>query len=233
MPPAFPEWLTILSVVSLAMGVVCALVIVVDLFRHPQKMAVMNIVWVTTALFGSVLWLAAYWRWSRNLAGKDERAPMPVMIFKASSHCGAGCTMGDLIAEWLVWFVPSVALWFGWHSWFAEKIFAVWILDFLLAYVIGVGIQYFTIAPMRHLSVGPGILAALKADTVSIIAWQLGMYGLMALIQFAWFRPAYGDVAPVGSVEFWFAMQLAMIAGFVTSYPFNWLLVRIGWKEKM
>ena len=33
--------------------------------------------------------------------------------------------------------------------------------------------------------------------------------------------------------EFWFAMQLAMLAGFVTSYPVNWLLIRIGWKERM
>ncbi len=33
--------------------------------------------------------------------------------------------------------------------------------------------------------------------------------------------------------EFWFAMQAAMLAGFCTAYPVNWLLIRAGVKEKM
>ncbi|MFZ3340837.1 MAG: DUF4396 domain-containing protein [Terriglobales bacterium] len=28
-------------------------------------------------------------------------------------------------------------------------------------------------------------------------------------------------------------MQIGMIVGFLTSYPINFLLIRIGWKEKM
>jgi hypothetical protein len=34
-------------------------------------------------------------------------------------------------------------------------------------------------------------------------------------------------------VEFWGAMQVAMIAGFITSYPMNWWLIRVGIKERM
>jgi hypothetical protein len=37
----------------------------------------------------------------------------------------------------------------------------------------------------------------------------------------------------VDSVEFWFMMQLAMWCGFVTSYPANWWLLRVGIKEAM
>ena len=59
------------------------------------------------------------------------------------------------------------------------------------------------------------------------------MYGMMAVIQFLWFKPAFGATAEVNTPEFWFGMQLAMLAGFCTSYPVNWLLIRIGWKEKM
>ena len=33
--------------------------------------------------------------------------------------------------------------------------------------------------------------------------------------------------------EFWFAMQIAMLCGFATAYPMNWLLIRTGIKEKM
>jgi hypothetical protein len=55
----------------------------------------------------------------------------------------------------------------------------------------------------------------------------------MAVIQFLWFKPAYGGIASVASFEFWFAMQLAMLAGFCTSFPVNCYLIRIGVKEKM
>ena len=77
------------------------------------------------------------------------------------------------------------------------------------------------------------LVAAAKADIASITAWQVGMYGLMAIIQFLWFKPVYGGIAKVASPEFWFAMQLAMLGGFTTSYPVNWWLIRIGVKEKM
>ncbi len=152
---------------------------------------------------------------------------------KGASHCGAGCTLGDLAAEWLSFAFPVIAVWFGWHGIFAEKTFAVWILDFLLALVFGVAFQYWTIVPMRNLSLGEGIRAAVKADIASISAWQVGMYGAMALIQFVWFKPRFGNIAEVNTPEFWFAMQLAMLAGFATAYPINWLLISKGWKEKM
>jgi hypothetical protein len=32
---------------------------------------------------------------------------------------------------------------------------------------------------------------------------------------------------------FWFIIQIAMLAGFLTSYPVNWWLPRAGIKEKM
>jgi hypothetical protein len=37
----------------------------------------------------------------------------------------------------------------------------------------------------------------------------------------------------VDSAEFWAAMQVAMVAAFLTSYPVNWWLVSAGIKEKM
>jgi hypothetical protein len=235
---AFPHALHLIAILALAVGVVCALVVGADEFRRPQKMRIMNIVWPVTALFGSVLWLAAYLAWGRPpataSAGKDSsKPPFSVMVFKGASHCGAGCTLGDIIVEWVAFAVPAVAVWFGWRSVFAEKTFAVWIPDYLLAFLLGVAFQYFTIAPMRNLSPSQGIVAALKADIASITAWQMVMYGLMAIIQFGWFRHDFGGTAPVASPEFWFAMQIAMLAGFVTSFPVNWLLIQVGLKEKM
>jgi hypothetical protein len=232
----FPAWLHMLAIVSLAVGAVCAITVALDELRRPQKMWIMNLVWPLTALFGSVLWTAGYYRWGRAKAGgadDDSKPPFAIMVAKGSSHCGAGCTLGDIIAEWAAFAFPTIAVWFGWHSVFAEKTFAVWIPDFILAFGIGIVFQYFTIAPMRGLGLREGIAAAVKADIASISAWQIGMYCLMAAIQFGWFRSAFGGIAPVNSPEFWFAMQLSMLAGFCTSYPVNWLLIRVGWKEEM
>ena len=231
-PAAFPAWLHSLSVASVALGFVCAAVIAIDEVRRPQKMWIMNLVWPLAALFGSVLWLAAYWRWGRPRDG-DAEPPFAVMVLKGASHCGAGCTLADIVVEWAAFAFPAIAVFFGWRSLFAEKTFAVWIPDFIVAFLFGVAFQYFTIKPMRDLSPGEGIVQAAKADIASITAWQVGMYGLMAIIQFGWFRPAYGGIAEVASTEFWFAMQLAMLGGFATSYPVNWWLIRAGVKEWM
>ncbi|MET3760680.1 DUF4396 domain-containing protein [Sphingomonas sp. UYEF23] len=55
----------------------------------------------------------------------------------------------------------------------------------------------------------------------------------MELLQSGWFAHAVGGFAPVDSAGFWFAMHVAMLAGFATASSVNWLLIRIGWKEKM
>lgn len=155
------------------------------------------------------------------------------MVAEGASHCGSGCTLGDICAEWLAFSLPAVAVWFGWHSLFSDKIFAVWILDYVFAYVIGIVFQYYTIAPMRGLGFAEGVRAAAKADTLSLTAWQVGMYGFMAVAYFLIFRHALGAELKVNSVEFWFMMQIAMVFGFATSYPVNWWLLKVGLKEKM
>jgi hypothetical protein len=250
----FPSWLHDLAAWSLTLAFICAAVIVVDELGRPQKMWIMNLVWPLTALFGSVLWLTAYFVWGRDKPraeqalmkqeaqkkagdGKDgemdAKPPFPVMVGKGASHCGAGCTLGDIIAEWFAFGVPAIAVALGWKTLFSEKLFAVWILDYMVAFGIGVMFQYFTIKPMRDLSVKEGIVAALKADFFSITAWQVGMYGFMAFAQLVWFTSAFGGQAEVNTPEFWFVMQIAMICGFVTSYPVNWILIKVGLKEKM
>lgn len=242
-----PDWLHWLSIASLLLGGVCALVIAADLVRCPQNMWIMNIVWPVVATFGSVYAIYAYFRWgrlaSRKLAeeasakGEDPpnmtQTPFPVMVGRGASHCGAGCTLGDILAEWLAFFAPVVAAWFGWKTLFHEKVFAVWILDYIFAFALGVAFQYFTIKPMRGLSPLKGVVEAVKADAASLTAWQLGMYGFMAIAHFWIFGALLGAKLHVNTPEFWFMMQIAMIAGFATSYPVNWLLIRRGIKEKM
>jgi hypothetical protein len=245
--PLFPPWLQSLCTVTLAAGALCALILLVDTLRHPPRMAIMGFVWPLCALFGTVLVLLLYFMYgreteppSKQATHEDERVsvssrpqPYAITVAKGTLHCGAGCTLGDIVAEWLAFLIPPVALAFGWGSLFSQKMYSVWIFDFLLAFGFGVIFQYFAIVPMRKLSPMKGIVAALKADSLSLISWQIGMYCLMAALQFGVFKHFFGHEAPVYSVEFWGAMQAAMLAGFATSYPMNWWLIRIGIKEGM
>ncbi|WP_297298146.1 DUF4396 domain-containing protein [uncultured Methylovirgula sp.] len=237
----FPLWLHILAEISLELGLVSALIIIADETSRPQQMWIMNLVWPLCALFGGLIWLALYFRWKRGVPrnrGSAEAQPRMkpppwVAVTTSASHCGAGCTLGDILAEWLAYFLPGLAIAFGWKSLFGEKIYAVWVVDFILAFGLGIGFQYYTIKPMRDLSPRDGLIEALKADTATILAWQIGMCGFMALAQFGWAMRVYGAPIATNRPEFWLMMQVAMLCGFVTSYPVNWLLLKMGIKEEM
>jgi hypothetical protein len=233
-----PAWLHILALLSLGVGLLCALGLAIDELRRPQPMWIMNLVWPITALFGSLLALWAYRRHGRapprgQKAAARPEASMLTMAGKAAAHCGSGCTLGDIAAETLALLAPGLLIWFGWPGLFGDRIFAVWVLDYIFAFAFGIAFQYFTIQPMRGLPPGQALVQALKADALSLTAWQVGMYGTMALVQFVLFRPVFGMAIKASMPVFWFAMQIAMLAGFVTALPVNvWLLDR-GIKEKM
>ena len=223
------------AIISLLIGAASALIIVVDLLAaHKQHMWIMNLVWPITALYAGPIALWGYFtagRLSTHRAVHEAKArgeeppgqkkPFWQMVALGTTHCGAGCTLGDIVAEWGLVLFPFML--------FGKKIFAAWVVDYVLAFGFGILFQYFTIAPMRGLGLRDGIKAALKADTLSLTAWQIGMYGWMAIAIFLIFRHEIEKTDPV----FWFMMQIAMLAGFVTSYPVNWWLLRAGIKEKM
>ena len=217
-------------------GGACTLVIVIDILAgNRQRMWIMNVVWPVTALYSGPLGLWFYFRVGRlstqrrihQAQAQDEPDPAQQKPFwqtvaVATTHCGSGCALGDIVAEGGILSVVSLTL-------FGRAIFAAWAVDFVVAFLFGIVFQYFTIKPMRRLSPSRGIIAAFKADALSLTAWQVGMYGWMALATFLIFGHELGKSDPV----FWFMMQIAMLAGFLTSYPVNWRLVTAGIKERM
>lgn len=226
-----PAWLRILSIISLSVAGLCGLIIVGDEIRHPQKMWIMNLVWPITALYFGLIGLWAYYAIGRKSTSehkgheqvepKDQK-PFWQIVAVAATHCGGGCTLGDIIAEWTIfytaWTIAGAAIW------------PEYILDFTLAYLLGIVFQFFAIAPMRNLSVGPGIWAAIKADTLSLAAFEIGLFGWMALAYWVFFtHPHLRPTEPT----YWLMMQIGMALGFLANYPVNIWLINAGVKEAM
>ena len=213
--------LTALAWLAIAVAFACATAILADIFivGHRQRMRIMEIVWPVTALYLGPLALAGYWLWGRSGSGNARSLPAATVL--AVSHCGAGCTLGDIVGSSLVLVlglqIAGLGLW------------AELPLDFVLAYLLGIAFQYFTIAPMRGLGLRDGLVAALKADTLSLIAFEVGLFGWMILVQLVIFPNHLHADEPA----FWLMMQIGMALGFVTAYPVNWWLVRVGLKERM
>ncbi|MGI5149342.1 DUF4396 domain-containing protein [Plantactinospora sp. CA-294935] len=227
-----PGWVEGIGWLSLAVGFASALVILIDIFflGYRQKMWIMNLVYPITALYWGPVSVWFYFRHGRRSAKPlvsrqglpdPDKLPRWNVLSKAISHCGAGCTLGDIGAEWLVY---SFALTIG-----GKALYADFPLDFALAWLLGIVFQYFTIVPMRSIGRVRGIWAAIKADTLSIIAFQLGLFLGMWIYQEIIFAPGL----PKTTATYWMMMQLSMILGFFTAWPVNAWLVRAEWKERM
>jgi Domain of unknown function (DUF4396) len=83
---------------------------------------------------------------------------------------------------------------------------------------------------MSDLSPRRAITDAMKAETLSIIAFELGMFAWMALVYFVLFTHPH---LTADRAAYWLMMQIAASIGLATSYPVNIWLVRHGIKHAM
>jgi hypothetical protein len=228
-----PPWLTVLAWTALAVAFASAAWILLDVFArgYRQRMGVMEAVWPVTALYFGPVALWGYHRFGRPSSarwleekGREEPPEKPgwATVAVGVSHCGAGCTLGDVVAEFVVFGLGATIA--------GTALFAEYIGDFALAIALGLAFQFFAIAPMRELGVRDGITAAAKADLLSLAAFEVGLFGWMALMSFVFFpAPHLHPDSPV----YWFLMQIGMVIGFFTAWPANVWLIRRGIKEAM
>lgn len=226
-----------IAIFFLASGVLLSIFVYVDTKKHKQSMPIMAIVWPLTMLWASWIGLAAYLSFGRpkgsitpmvmdkNMSMDSDGMMMGDMQTKkpkwqgialSTLHCGAGCVLADIIGETLAGILGFT-------------IIAGWVLDYILALIFGVYFQYMAIQQMGKVTLKMAINKAIKSDFLSLTAWQIGMYGFMGiyLIHFT------GGSISKASFEFWFIMQIAMITGFIASYPMNILLIKKGLKHVM
>lgn len=116
------------------------------------------------------------------------------------------------MGEWLI--VTLAITWFG--KWSGHQLPEELPLDFVAAWTLGVMFQYLTIAPITGEKGLRGVLTAVKVDTASIVAFQIGLFGWMAIVMLV-AVPDHGIA--IDSPDFWFQMQIVMILGFFTAWP--------------
>jgi hypothetical protein len=207
----------------LGLAGLCTLTITFDIYvrRHRQAMPIMEAVWPVTALYFGPVAVWAYRRYGRADAPISAK-PRWAGVATSVSHCGAGCTLGDIAAEFAVFglglTVAGTALPYEYLG------------DYVLAVLLGLFFQYRAIAPMRGLGFRDGIAAAAKADILSLTAFEVGLFAWMAVMAFVFYPdPHLHPDSPV----YWFLMQIGMIVGFGTAWPANVWLIRRGIKETM
>jgi hypothetical protein len=149
--------------------------------------------------------------------------PWWVTIAIEVSHCGSGCTLGDVISEFVIFGLGLTIA--------GVTLGAEYVGDYVLALVFGIIFQYFAIAPMRGLGLKDGLVAAVKADFISLTAFEVGLFGWMAVMALVLF-PAPHHLMP-SSAAYWLLMQVGMIIGYATSWPANVWLVKRGIKVPM
>jgi hypothetical protein len=101
--------------------------------------------------------------------------PFWATVFIGVSHCGAGCVLGDLVGEWLIYGTGAMIR--------GHDIWPALLVDYGFALLFGIVFQYFSIAPMSG-DYGPKtIIRAAKADVLSLTAFEVGLFGWMIIYQ--------------------------------------------------
>jgi hypothetical protein len=249
-----PLWLDAVAYAYIISAVACSLLIVYDIVirGHRQMMSIMEYVWPITSLYLNAFGLWAYWKMGRpdsmqhsqmsmgNMQGIEEMKPMqtePKMmhhhrqkpfwesVFVSATHCGAGCEIGDFIGEWLVFLLISSVVIAG------SLLLTEYAVDFVFAYTLGILFQYIPIRQAKtEMTRAEAWKDAIKAESLSIIAFEVGLFGWMAFFNLALFG---SNVINPSMPVYWFMMQIGMLLGHFTSYPANWFLVKWGIKAGM
>lgn len=233
-----------IAIANILLSVILALWSIVDVNRRPPAMSVMKWVWPLTFLWGGLLALGMYLWFGRAPAAISSHEHHPShdhehghnhahghgshafwqSVALGATHCGAGCTMADVLTESAMYYFGLNFVVLG------QLVFGNWTVDFFMALIIGVIFQYAAQAPMSDAPRATVWWQSFKSDVLSLTSWQIGMYGWMAICIFILFGQS---VMRPDHWLFWWMMQIAMLCGFLTAYPTNWALIRVGVKESM
>lgn len=210
----------------LVLGGCTALMILKDLFRHPHPVSVMNIIWPLTGLYMPFIGWIAWWYLGRKPSQQQKLAllaPQKIRgnaswqtIFISTSLSAAACIFGDImtipIVTLLKQFAINPALWMQ------------AIICLIVSLFMGLLFQFLAIRQREQHSFGRALLLALKTEIFPLVTYQFGIFIFMALA----LKFVLNEQANPLLVVFWFMLQLAIMTGFLFSWPANHFLIKRG-----
>ena len=107
-----------------------------------------------------------------------------------AGHLQQRGTLRSRLCAWVGTWIVGVPL-------FGSEMGSNYLITFVLAYAFRVVFQYFAVAPMRGLDLRRGLIAAITIDTLSLLAYQIGMFAFMGFQS-----RVYPDQRPI-SLSFW------------------------------
>lgn len=205
-----PDWLTPVAWTFIALAVLSAVVIAMDIYGrgHRQRTIAAEIVWVSSALYlGPVgVWLYAKTGRARVRSNQPDR-DTDTSATAVSLPGGAASAIAHLIG------VPLVLA-----SGLTIAGIDLWVMLLVIGSLAIVLLFAFERASASGLAVG----AAAGAAVLTVLAFDIGMAGWMLLLHFTEYMP------PASEGSFWFLMQIGIVLGLVTGYPVAVALARKG-----
>ncbi|EJL90537.1 hypothetical protein AC790_04805 [Pantoea sp. RIT-PI-b] len=210
----------------LVLGGCTALMILKDLFRHPHPVRVMNIIWPVTGLYMPFIGWIAWWYLGRKPSRQQKLALLVSQkiagnagwqtIFISTSLSAAACIFGDIITIPIITLLKQFAI--------NPTLWMQAIICVIVSLFIGLLFQFLAIRQREKLSFVRALLLALKTEIFPLLIYQLGIFIFMALaLKFVLNQ----QIDPL-LAAFWFMLQLAILIGFVFSWPANHFLIKRG-----
>jgi hypothetical protein len=183
--------------------------------------------WPIIVFFFSVIGLALYRLASRpggidRVDGEDAKSeafssyvrPRFRKVTGSVIHCVGGDGLGIVTA---MAFARILRVGFWYEFWF----------EYAVGYVFGWFIFQYKAMSMMAESTWQAIAMAGRAEFFSMLTVMAGMGAVMGFVT----PLVVGHQPPPQTFAFWGFAALGMLAGFVLTYPMNWMLVAMGWKE--
>jgi hypothetical protein len=131
--------------------------------------------------------------------------PLWATVAVGVSHCGAGCVLGDIVGEWIIYGTNAMIS--------GRNIWPELLVDYAFALLFGIIFQYFSIAPMSGDYGYRSVIRAIKADVLSLTCFEIGLFGWMLIYQIA----IWDYKLMTNTYLYWWQMQVSGLE-FLTTF---------------
>jgi hypothetical protein len=198
MGAGLPEWLTPVAWTFAALALLSLAVIAADIWAlgHRHRTATSEITWVGAALFLGPATLVLYRRYGRS-SHTDAQPTHIRPVIVDSLPGGTASALAHMVGVPLV--IASGLTIAGIDLWVMILVIAVLATALLTVH--------------ERTATGASTATALARAALTVAAFDIGMGGWMLLLHFNDLMP------PATDVQFWFLMQIGILAGLLTGAP--------------